>query len=43
VISLRAPRLRLGKLSPAEKRLARGLAIGLLAANWVYLLTVQTF
>ena len=43
VISLRAPRLRLGKFSPAEKRMARSLAITLLAANWLYLLTMRPF
>src|SRR5450432_295361 len=39
VIAARAPRLRLGNFSRAEKRLARLLGIILLAGNWIYLLT----
>jgi hypothetical protein len=43
VISLRAPRLRVGGFSPVERRLARSLVILLLAANWLYLLTMRPF
>jgi hypothetical protein len=38
VVSTHAPRLRLESFSPAEKFVARSIAIALLAANWLYLL-----
>jgi len=43
VISLRAPRWRFGNVSSAEKRVARIMAVALLAANWLYLLTARPF
>ncbi len=43
VITLRAPRLRVGNISAGEKRVARTIAVVLLAANWLYLLSVRPF
>ncbi|HXA10317.1 MAG TPA: DUF2752 domain-containing protein [Chthoniobacterales bacterium] len=43
VLIARAPRVRLGNFSRAEKRLARSVAIILLAGNWIYLLTAHPF
>jgi Protein of unknown function (DUF2752) len=43
VLTARAPRLRFGNFSRAEKLLARGAVIILLAGNWIYLLTVRPF
>ena len=40
VVPTGAPRLRVENFSPAEKFAARSIAIALLAANWVYLLTL---
>jgi hypothetical protein len=40
VVLARVPRLRLGNFSPTEKFAARSIAIALLAANWLYLLTL---
>jgi hypothetical protein len=40
VVLTRASRLRLGNFSPREKFAARSIAIALLAANWLYLLTL---
>jgi len=36
-----APRIRFGKVSSREKMMLRGLAIGLLAGNWVYLIAAH--
>jgi len=43
VLTVRAPRLRFGNFSRAEKRLARAAAAVLLIGNWIYLLTVRPF
>lgn len=43
VLMTRAPRFRLRNLTPAEKLLARGVAITLLAGNWLYLLTTRPY
>jgi len=40
VVLTRAPRLRFGDFSPSEKFAARSIAVALLAANWLYLLTL---
>ena len=43
VLTARAPRLRVGNFSRAEKRWARNAALILLAGNWLYLLTARPF
>ena len=43
VIVLRAPRFRLGDLTPSEKLFVRGGVFILLAGNWLYLLTARQF
>ena len=43
VLITRAPRIRVGHLTSAEKHLTRSLAIVCLVSNWFYLLTVRPF
>jgi hypothetical protein len=43
VLIMRAPRFRLRNFTHAEKLLARGGAIALVAGNWLYLLTTRPF
>jgi hypothetical protein len=43
VLATRAPRLRLGNFSRADKRLARAGVSIFLAGNWFYLLTARPF
>ncbi|MGH8095017.1 MAG: DUF2752 domain-containing protein [Chthoniobacterales bacterium] len=43
VLLLRAPRVRLGHVSPTEKFVARSVAVALLAGNWLYLLAARPF
>lgn len=43
VLITRAPRFRLRNLTRAEKLLARGGGIALLAGNWLYLLATRSF
>lgn len=42
VLAARAPRIRFKLFSPLEKRLWLGLALGLVAGNWLYLLTSES-
>ena len=41
VLVTRAPRIRFQNFSPVEKRLVRSVVLGLLAANWLYLLAAH--
>lgn len=43
VLTARAPRFRLKNFSPTEKLVWRGVAVALLAGNWLYLLTSGVF